>query len=75
MKKIIVKDNVTSGVHLEDDLEHLAEVVVSAADGYSTIFGMLEGKYVNQKVNAYYKAYPKLSLSGWRYGTALPKNS
>ena len=46
--------------------------MVSAADGYSTIFGMLEGKYVNPTVNAYYKNYPKtqpFGLEVW-YGVA-----
>ena len=37
----------------------LLTVVVSAADGYSTIYDMLEGKYINPKVEAYYKGYPK----------------
>jgi phytoene dehydrogenase-like protein len=72
VKKIIVKDNVAVGVQLEEDKEHFADVIVSAADGYTTLYGMLEGKYTTEKINAYYKAYPKTQPFGleiW-YGVA-----
>ena len=62
--KIIVKDNKAVGVQLADGSEHFADVVVSAADGYSTIYKMLDGKYVNQTIEAYYKAYPKTQPFG-----------
>ena len=71
VKKIIVKDNTAVGVQLEDGSEHFADRVVSAADGYSTIFSA-DGKYVNETINAYYKAYPKMQAFGlevW-YGVA-----
>ena len=61
------------GVQLEDGSQHSAEVVVSAADGYSTIFSMLDGKYVNDLIQAYYNAVPKTQAFGlevW-YGVAL----
>ncbi|MGD6806856.1 MAG: phytoene desaturase family protein [Candidatus Bathyarchaeia archaeon] len=64
VKKIIVKDGAAVGIQLEDGAEHYADIVVSAADGYSTIFGMLEGKYTNDLINAYYKAYPKMQAFG-----------
>ncbi len=64
VEKIIVKDGAAVGVVLGDGSEHFGDVVVSAADGYSTIFGMLEGKYVSDKINAYYKAYPKTQPFG-----------
>jgi phytoene dehydrogenase-like protein len=38
--------------------EHRADAVVSAADGRTTIFDMLEGKYVNDKIRGYYKELP-----------------
>ncbi len=72
VKKIIVKDNAAMGVQLEDGSEHFAEITVSAADGYATIFNMLEGKYVNDTIRTYYKAYPKTQAFGlevW-YGIA-----
>jgi phytoene dehydrogenase-like protein len=37
------------GVRLDDGTEHRADVVVSAADGYSTLFAMLDGRYVDDK--------------------------
>ena len=72
VKSILVKDGAAVGVQLEDDSEHFANIVVSAADGYSTIYNFLEGKYVNPTINAYYKAYPKVQPFGlevW-YGVA-----
>ena len=70
--RIIVKDGAATGVQLADNSKHFADLIVSAAGGYSTIFGMLEGKYVNDKISAYYKAYPKTQAFGlevW-YGIA-----
>jgi phytoene dehydrogenase-like protein len=72
VKSIIVKDGVAVGVQLGDYSEHFADIVVSAADGYSTIYDMLEGKYVNPTIEAYYKAYPRVQPFGlevW-YGVA-----
>jgi phytoene dehydrogenase-like protein len=62
--KIIVKDDKATGIQLEDGKEHFSVVVVSAADGYSTIYGMLEGKYINDKITAYYQNYPKSQVFG-----------
>ena len=64
VKKIIVKDDVAKGVQLEDGSEHFADVVVSAADGYSTIVGMLNEKYTTQTIRSYYKSYPKTQAFG-----------
>jgi phytoene dehydrogenase-like protein len=46
------------GVRLVDGTEHRADTIVSAADGYATIFGMLEGRYVNDEVRGYYDELP-----------------
>jgi phytoene dehydrogenase-like protein len=46
------------GVRLTDGTEHRADVVISAADGHATIFDMLEGKYVSDKVRGYYDEMP-----------------
>ena len=43
------------GVRLADGSQHRADIVVSAADGYSTIFKMLGGRYVDQKIESRYK--------------------
>jgi phytoene dehydrogenase-like protein len=64
VQKIIVKDDVAKGVQLEDGSEHLADIVISAADGYSTIVGMLNEKYTSQTIRSYYKSYPRTQYFG-----------
>jgi len=56
--KIIVKNNRAVGVRLVNGTEHRADLVISAADGYSTIFDMLEGKYLDNKIKGYYETLP-----------------
>lgn len=63
-KKIITKDDTAVGVQLEDGSEHFADIVISAADGYSTIVGMLNEKYTTQTISSYYKSYPKTQSFG-----------
>jgi len=45
------------GVRLADGSEHRADVVVSAADGYSTIFEMLGGRYVDETIKSRYNKW------------------
>jgi phytoene dehydrogenase-like protein len=56
--KIIVDNNRAMGVRLADGTEHLADYVISAADGRTTIFEMLEGHYVSDEIKGYYKNLP-----------------
>lgn len=56
--EIIVEDDRAVGVRLEDGSEHRAHTVVSAADGHSTIFDMLGGRYVDETVHRYYDELP-----------------
>jgi phytoene dehydrogenase-like protein len=42
------------GVRLADGGRHHADIVASAADGYSTIFEMLGGRYVDEKIENRY---------------------
>jgi phytoene dehydrogenase-like protein len=52
--KIQVVNNKAKGVVLSDGTEIKADYVISAADGHSTIFDMLDGKYLSRKIrNAY----------------------
>jgi phytoene dehydrogenase-like protein len=52
--KIVVENNIAKGAILSDGSEIKADYIISAADGHSTIFDMLGGKYVNKKIsNAY----------------------
>jgi phytoene dehydrogenase-like protein len=57
--KIIVENNSAKGVILSDGTGINADYVISAADGHSTIFDMLEGKYLDKKI---IEAYSKWDL-------------
>ena len=52
--KIMVEEGRAVGVRLADGTEHRADYVISAADGRTTIFDMLEGLHVDDKVRGYY---------------------
>jgi phytoene dehydrogenase-like protein len=58
VEKILVDGNRAIGVRLTDRREFHADVVISAADGYATIFKMLEGKYINAEIRGYYQEMP-----------------
>ncbi len=55
---IITENNVAKGIRLEDGSEHMAGKIISAADGYSTIFNMLEGKYGDKNSREPYEKWP-----------------
>jgi phytoene dehydrogenase-like protein len=52
--KILVENDHAVGIKLADGIEHRADIIISAADGRTTIFDMLEGKYVDDKVKGLY---------------------
>jgi phytoene dehydrogenase-like protein len=54
VEKILVENDKAVGIKLEDGKEHRGDIVVSAADGRTTIFDMLEGKYINNKIRSFY---------------------
>jgi phytoene dehydrogenase-like protein len=56
--KILVESDNAVGVRLADGSEHCSDIVISAADGRTTIFDMLEGKYINDKIRGYYDNFP-----------------
>ena len=56
--RILVDDDRAVGVHLADGSEHRADMVISAADGRTTIFDMLEGRHINDKIRGYYNEWP-----------------
>jgi phytoene dehydrogenase-like protein len=57
--KILVENDKAVGIKLADGTEHRADWVVSAADGHTTIFDMLEGKYIYEELKSRYDN-PKL---------------
>jgi phytoene dehydrogenase-like protein len=52
---IIVENNQATGIQLEDGATIPADYVISAADGFSTIYNMLDGKYLGKKITNAYK--------------------
>lgn len=65
--KILVENDRAVGVELADGSQIYADVVVSACDGATAIYQMLEGKYVNKTIEKLYKDIlrrPKLIYPG-----------
>jgi phytoene dehydrogenase-like protein len=63
--RILVEGDRAVGVQLEDGTNHHADFVISAADGHATIFDWLEGRYVDQTIQGYYRdmtPFPSLVL-------------
>jgi phytoene dehydrogenase-like protein len=56
--KILIESNRATGVRFIDGSNQMADYVISAADGHATIFEMLDGKYVNDKIRGYYDRMP-----------------
>ena len=59
--EIIVENGKAVGVRLANGTEHRADIVVSAADGHSTIFKLLGGRYVDEKLKQKYQNWKVLS--------------
>jgi phytoene dehydrogenase-like protein len=55
VEKIIVENNSAKGIILTDGTQIQSDYVISAADGYSTIYKMLDGKFISKKVDYAYK--------------------
>jgi len=53
--KILVENNKAIGVRLNDGTEIRADYVISAADMHTTIFDMLDGKYINNTIRGYFE--------------------
>jgi len=58
VSKIHTEKGKATGVKLEDGTDHVASKVISAADGHTTIFKMLDGKYGNEKTHEPYEKWP-----------------
>lgn len=52
--KIVVENDKAVGIRLADGTEHRGDIIISAADGRTTIFDMLDGKYIDDKIRGYY---------------------
>jgi phytoene dehydrogenase-like protein len=58
VNKILVEDDRAVGVRLADGTEHTADIVISAADGRTTIYDMLESRYIDDEIRGYYDEWP-----------------
>ncbi len=58
VNKILTIDGQAVGISLEDGTEYASARVISAADGHSTLFSMLESKYGNEKTREPYEKWP-----------------
>ncbi len=63
VEKIVVENNRAKGVILTDGEKVYADYVIGTADGYTTIYKMLEGEFVNKKIDSAY--------SNWKLFTPL----
>ncbi len=78
VEKILVKNDQAVGIRLADGTEHYADVVISAADGYSTIFSMLEGRYVNARIRRQYTTWeltPRMLMVSFGVDRQFPPGS
>jgi phytoene dehydrogenase-like protein len=58
VEKIICENESVKGIRLGDGTEYYSNIVISAADGYNTIFKMLDGKYLDEKIRNSYDKWP-----------------
>jgi len=55
IRKILLENGKAVGVETDKGKRIRADIVISAADGRSTIYDMLEGKYITQEINEMYE--------------------
>lgn len=61
VEKILTAGNRATGIRLTNGEEHLADKVISAADGYTTLYKMLEGKFGKEETFRPYKEWKPFS--------------
>jgi phytoene dehydrogenase-like protein len=57
VEKIITYDDTAVGVQLTNGRQYFADYIISAADGYNTIFKMLGGKYIDENITKIYQTF------------------
>ena len=53
--RILVEDNIAKGIQLENGEEYFGDIIISAADGHTTIYEMLAGKFKDKNIIARYE--------------------
>jgi phytoene dehydrogenase-like protein len=61
VKKIIVKDHKACGLRLADGTEYYGDFIFSAIHGYATMFQLLDGQYIDEKLKGYYEKLPTVA--------------
>jgi phytoene dehydrogenase-like protein len=61
VEKIIVKDHKAVGLRLTDGTEHTGDFIFSSTHGYATMFTLLDGQYVDEVLEGYYKKLPTMT--------------
>jgi phytoene desaturase len=59
VQKILVENGRATGIQLADGSKRQADWVISAADGYATLYHMLEGKYTSDAIKEKYEDHHK----------------
>jgi phytoene dehydrogenase-like protein len=73
VEEILVQGDRAVGVRLTDGTELRGDLVVSAADGHSTVFDLLGGRYVDDKVRERFDSWPRFpAILIISYGIADP---
>lgn len=57
VEKILAYDGKATGIKLTSGEKKSADMVISAADGFNTIFKMLDGKFKDKKIDKIYDEY------------------
>lgn len=55
VERILVEDGRAVGVQLKNGTRQYADHVVSACDGHTTIYGLLEGRYTGDRIDKLYR--------------------
>lgn len=59
--RILVNQNQAVGIRLSDGTEVFGDYILPSVNGYSTMFGLLQGQYVDNKLKSYYETQPTLT--------------
>lgn len=75
VEEILVENNKANGIRLNDGNPIHSDYVLSAADGHSTIFDWLKGRYMNKRIDRLYKElepFPPLVFVSFGIKKAYP---
>nr|MDO8080977.1 NAD(P)/FAD-dependent oxidoreductase [Candidatus Freyarchaeota archaeon] len=71
VEEILVENDQAVGVRLEDGSAHRSDYVISAADGYHTLYELLAGRYVNEEIEKRYRTWkPSPPIVLFSFGVA-----